>query len=235
MFDDRLIELWQRSEAPARELSRGELEALVQPGARRVGRGLSGLLATHAAMLAVTALLALANLPLYRANPSMLTLELALAGLGLVGVAVTLSVLRALRRLADPGRPLLQGLGELLELQEVRLARWSHAAAFTPLLLTLAINTRLDALDGRYPIHSPVEFAAVSIGMTILTWFLTRRSLALVRSETRALAADLAAETLSATSILPGLQRRGRRELLAGVLLVSLALAVSLWLWLANT
>lgn len=235
MFDDRLNEVWLRGEARARTLSSAEIAALVQPRARRTGRGLGTLLATYAGMLVAAAALALSNLSLYASNPRMQGLELALAFFSAAGAWHALTLRGALARLTDPRRPLLESLAARLEFEERRLARWSHAAAFTPLLLSLAINTRIDAVDGRYPLGSPLEFAAVSCGMTVLTWFLLRRSLAAIRTETRALVSDLAAETLAATSILPDLQRRARREQLVSLVLITLGVLAGLGFWLANS
>lgn len=235
MLDDRLSELWQRGEARARVFSSAEIEALVRPRARRSDRGLALLLATHAGMLGVALVLALANLPIYRSNVPMQALELALAGLSGAGAWLALTLRTALGRLTDPRRTLLENLGARLAFEERSLPRWSLAAGFSPLLLSLAINTRIDAVDGRYPIHSPLEFALLSVGMTLLTWVLTRRGLAAIRAETRALVADLGSGTLAATAVLPDLQRRARRERLAGLLLVLLGLAISFWLWLANS
>lgn len=231
MFDARLMELWKHGGNSARPLERAELEALFRPLAARHFTAQSVLLATHLGMLVLGAGLAAANVALYRANPTMRSVELALLAVSAAGAWLTFQRLCELRRLERADGTLLETFERASAFHARRLLPWTLGASLTPWLLTLAVNTRVDAEDGRYVIHSPLEFAFVSCVMIALTFVLTRRSLLALEHEQRTLRVDLAAEELAASAALPALRRRQRLETVLAALLLGLAVALSLWLW----
>ena len=231
MFDDDLKATWARA-GKGTPLSRDEIEALLRPTARRTGRGLEFLAWTHIVMLGLTALLALANLPGYRDNPTMLAVEGALGFVAAVFCILTFRLLAGLRRIARADRPLVETVEQRLAFTEQAYGPWLLMASLTPWMLSLAITTLIDNEQGHYRINHPGEFALVTAVMLGITWVSTRFSTVNAVRELRAVLHDLRGQVLDATSALVPVRRRSRAWLVLGVVLLALSVILGLLLWL---
>jgi len=230
MFDEDLKALWNRGTGSA-PMTRAEIEGLLRPTTRRTGRALEVLAWTYLVMLAATVALALANLPGYRDNPTMLavegTLGLVAAGLG----ALTVRLLVGVRRIGRADGPLVDTVERRLAFAERYYEPWLFAGAATPWLLTLAITTLLDNDGGTYRINQPGEFVLVTAAMFAITYASLRFATAATVRELRALLHDLRAQALDRTPALEPARRRQRVWNVVAVVALSLAVLASLLLW----
>lgn len=232
MLDEDLKAVWKRAGAGTPPLTRTAIERLLQPTARRTTRALATIAWTHCAMLALTAVLAVANLPGYRGNATMLAIE---GGLGLVALALgaaTLRLIGCLRRLERTDRSLLETVERRLEFTGRWYEPWLLSASVTPWLLTLALNTLIDNEQGRYAIHHPLEFAVVTAVMIGITFASLKLATGTAVRELRALAHDLQTEGLDQVPKLLALRRRTRIWMAIGVVLLSLGVIAGILLWL---
>jgi hypothetical protein len=232
MIDEDLKALWKRG-APTATLTRGDLEPMLRPTARRADRSLAVITWTYAVMLGVTVVLALANLPGYRQNPTMLAVE---GGIAIVSAALAVATTRLMGRLRTMSRadvPLLEAVEARLAFAERNYGRWLWTASATPWLLAHAIVTLIDNQGGVYRVNHPVEFALVTAVMFAITYASLRFATATTVHELRAIAQDLRVEALEATPGLAVARRRSRRWTALGVVLLTLAVLAGLWLWLS--
>lgn len=229
-MEDRLMETWKRAGSETPPLSREALGRILGSAATRTSRALAGVLWSYVALLGVTLVLALANLPLFGGNLGMQLVEgglaLAAAASAAFGIALALRVRRLRRDL-----PLLEAVERGLALYRGPFQVWLLVASTTPWLLTLAINTRIDAQDGTYRIDHPLEFALVTGLMLGFTYVMLRVSLASTAFEMRATLHDLHAQALEATSAVAEVRRRTRTWMALGVVLLILGVLAGLWLW----
>ncbi|MCC6406560.1 MAG: hypothetical protein IT453_05320 [Planctomycetes bacterium] len=234
MFDEDVIRMWKRADASAVTWSRGTVESLLFPAARRAGLALEHAVWSQVAMLAATVGCAAFNLYGYRGNATMLAVEFALAlvsaGCAVLGARLALS----LRRAGRADQPLLETLQRKLALYERWYGPWLFVAAATPWLFSLALNTWIDNEQGAYRIHHPYEFGAVSAAMLGITYGMLRVSLAPIERELRAVLDDLREDALLATERIRPAQRRSRLWLALGVLALAGAVLASIWLWLSR-
>ena len=231
MFDEHTLETWERAGAGATPLGRDELERMLQPSARRTGRALRRTLIVYLLVPIATAVLAGANVSLFRGNTNMMALELSIAVLAAAIGAHSFALLLRLRRGDAPGRSLVEGLRARLDLYERSFGAWILTASVTPWLLSMAINTRIDGSQGTWRVNHPIEFVFVSAAVLGITYLGVRISLRSTVFEMRAVLQDLLAEALEATPRVAQVRRRSRGWLLALTLLLVLSVAGGLWLW----
>lgn len=231
MFDEELKDVWKRSAAAT--LSRADIEALLQPAARRAGRALQGVVWTNTAMLSAGALLAAMNLRGYRGNATMQAVEGALLVVCGTCAALGLRLLAELRRIARADLPLVETVARRLACQERWFPSWMAVATVTPWLFALAINTWIDNEGGSYRLGHPAEFAAVTAVMLGITYASLRLSLGQTLRELRAVLHDLRAEALDETQDLEARGRSRKTRLVLGVVALVLAVLFTLGLWLA--
>jgi uncharacterized membrane protein len=223
---------WKRADAAATPRTHAELETLLQPSARRTGRALEAAVWSHLGLLAVALGFALANLGLYRGNATMLAVELGVASAALAGLAFGAWLIARSRAIARANLPLLETIERRLALHGRWFELWAFAAAVTPWLLSLAINTRIDCADGAYRVNQPLTFVAVSLCMVAFCWVMVRVSLAPTVSELRAVLHDLRAQALDETPAIEGVRRRSRTWIVLGVVLLVLGVIAGVRTWL---
>lgn len=235
MFDDDLMDTWKRAGSGAAALDREELERMLRPSVRRTGRALGSTLLVYTTVPLATAVLAAANAAHFDGHSTLVALELSIAALAAAFALHAFGLFLRLRA-ADPARlSLVEGLRRRLALYERSFGTWMLTASVTPWLLSMAINTRLDAEDGVWRVNHPFEFVLVSAAMVAITWFALRVSLRSTVFEMRASLQDLLAEALEATPRVAELRRRTRGWMLALTLLLVASVAVALWLWWRQT
>jgi hypothetical protein len=232
MFDETVKNVWKRGETGAPPLSRAAIEELLRPAARRTGRALETLVWTLVAMLALSALLAAVNLYGYRANPSMLAVEGALAAVCGVFAALGVRLSVELRRIARADRPLMETVERRLAIYERWFEPWLLVAAATPWLFTLAINTLIDNDHGVYRINHPWEFAVVTAAMLGIMYAALRLSLIPTVREMRAVLHDLRTDAIDETPVIEGVRRRAKIWTVIGVVLLAVAVGFTVMLWL---
>lgn len=231
MFDDDLKALWKRAGTET-SMSYAEIEHLLQPTARRAHRGLASITYTYAAMLGATVVLALANLPGYWQNTVMVIVVSAIGTVSAALVLTTLGLMRQLRAIDRAEQSLLDVVNARLAFAERGYRRWLLMASATPWLLSQAIVMLIDNQAGGYRVNQPVEFVAVTALMLAITYASLRFATANTVRELRAVADDLRAESLEATSSLAEARRWSRVWMVAGVALLTLAVVAGFWMWL---
>ena len=232
MLDEDLKTVWKRAGEVARHLSRGEIEGLLRPTARRSGRALEFLVWTHVVMLALSAALALANLYGYRANPTMLVVEGAIAALSAAGCALSARLVASLRGMDRGDEPLMELIERRIAFTERSYRRWLLVATPGPWLLSLALNTLIDNERGSYRVNHPLEFAVVTAVVLGITYASLRFATGRAVHELRSTLHDLRAEALEATPELQAFRRRSRVALAIGVVLLSVTALLGVLLWL---
>lgn len=230
MFDEELKAIWARA-APEKLLSRAEIERLLRPTARRTGWSIEFLAWTHVAMLAITVLLSLANLPGYRNNTTMLAVEGLLGLIAAIFCATSLRLVAGLRRIARVDQSLIETVEQRLSFVERAYEPWLIMASATPWLLTLGITTLIDNQDGSYRVNHPWEFVAITATMFGITYASLRSATVHVVRDHRAILRDLRDQTLEATDALELAHARSRLWYGIGVALLSLAVIAGLALW----
>lgn len=230
MFDEELKAIWARA-ATEDPLSRAEIESLLRPTARRTGASIEFLAWTHVAMLGITVLLSLANLPGYRNNATMFGIECLLGLVSAIFCAWSLWLVAGLKRIARVDQPLLETVELRLSFIERAYEPWLIVASATPWLLTLGINTLIDNQDGNYRVNHPWEFVAITATMFGITYASLRFSTTDAVRDHRAILHDLRGQTLEATQALEPAHRKSLRGLAILVVLLLLAVITSLAVW----
>lgn len=234
MIDESMKAAWKRAGAAAKPLSRDAIEELLRPAARRTGWALEFLVWTHVLMLAVTTLLALANLPGYRDNPTMITVEIVLAAVSASFAALGIRILAAIRRVQRADLPLVDSIERRLAIHDRWLGAWLVTASASPWLLTLGITTLVDNEQGTYRVNHPIEFAVVTVVMFGGTYLMLRVATNPTLRELRAVLHDLRAEALESTPGIEVVRRRSMVWMAMGVAVVAIVLALTVWSWLGH-
>ncbi len=232
MSDEVIKRAWSRMPAGTVPLSREAIEAMLRPAARRTGRSLAILAWSYAALLGVTALLAAINLVGYRGNSAMLAVEGTLCGVAVLFGAYAVRIAAELRRIGRLDIPLAEKVEQSLRFYQRRVEPWLIMAAATPWMLSFAINSLIDNVQGRYPIHHPWEFAIVSVGMVVGMYIVLRVSLIPTVREMQALLHDLRAQVLDETPAMDELRKRSRAWMAVAVLLLTLSVVFGVLKWL---
>jgi hypothetical protein len=183
-------------------------------------------------MLGAAVVLALANLPGYWQNATMLAVVGAIGIVSAGLVLATMRLMRGLRAIDRTNQPLIEAVNARLAFAECGCPAWLLMASATPWLLSMAVVMLIDNEAGVYRVNHPIEFAVVTAVMFAITYASLRFSTAATVRELRAVATDLRAESIEATPELAGARRRSRVWLVAGVVLLALAVVAAFWLWL---
>jgi hypothetical protein len=230
-MDDGTIERIWRKAGEERPMSREEIAGLLTPRVRRSARGPNHIVWLFLGVQLAALVLASVNVPAYRANPLMLSVEVGIGVLALACAAFGIHLHGELRALEDPGVSLAETVRRRLAFYRGRWALWPWVAAVSTALLAFALTSLIDNQDGRYPIHKPAVFVGVNVAMVAVVALSVRLVLEPHERELRAVLEDVEAQLLDRTRAVDRERRRWR--VLQLVLFVLLAAFAALGAWLA--
>ena len=229
MTDDLIERLWR--EAPEEPtMSQAQLVDLLQPRVERSSRTLSTYVWAYVLLQLATLLLVGANIAGYRANPAMLGAEVSIALTALACAIHGVRLYGEVRRLDQLDVSLAAVLQRRISFYSSKATAWMWLAALSLVGFTFALNSLVDNVEGRYPIHHPFVFVGVQVAMVLTLVASFRLAFEPRLRELRAVLGDLEAQVLDRTAALDEELVRWKRWRMALIALLSMLLALGAWM-----
>lgn len=222
MMSDNLFKIWERGKKMEANAPAVTLDNMARKGAGRFTKNLYFYLWTYLGALGAILVLEMMNLRIYHENSLMMwihgaiiTLSLLFGGYGIV----LLAELRATRRMDADTKTLIS---RRLAFFSRRFETWMVIIPIVVILLTMAINTYTDHMDGSYRINKPTVFVSTMIVVYAFCYAMMKISVYPSVKEMRAYLSDLDAQVREET---PKIEKFKARWRIVAIVVAIFALA----------
>ncbi len=172
------------------------------------------------------------NLPGYRNNPTMLTVETGLLVLSVAALGYGIFLFMSIREQQNYSKNLTEMIRERLHFLRTHFELWQVVIALMVPVLSFAINSYVDNMDGRYPIHNPALFIVINLFIFALIYGVNKLAFTLQARELKAHLADLDQHTLEHSVAVEQKKKTFRIWLVFGFILLTAAFVLGTILFL---
>ncbi len=230
MMNDLIQKIWERGKKMEVKTGTLQLENLVSKGIRRFSFNLAFFVWMYLAALGVTLALEMVNLGGYRANPVMTAVHWGIIALAVLFSAYGIHLLQQLRflRNMDAGTSAL--IEKRLTFYRTKYEAWMVMISLVVIMLSFAINAKVDNMNGIYRINKPAVFIGTMIASFTFCYGALKISFYPMVREMKALLSDLESQMLDQAPKLGELKKRYRLFLAIGIILAVIFLLFGIWM-----
>jgi hypothetical protein len=210
MDKDIIQELWDKGKSKKVEISLQEIERALRPDVRRQSFALRIWIWIYLVVLLGTLVLDALNIAGYQANPVMLTVQIGLTlPVVLFGIYGS-HLLREIHIMDRADDSMIALLLRRRRFYRTKFEIWNFMMAATVVLLTFAVTSHVDNVDGHYRINRVGIFILFSALQFAFMYGVNKLAQYPIRKEMKIFLSDLEGQVMEATKILRGLRKRWR-------------------------
>jgi len=222
MGNNNMQEIWeQQKHVPDNEkLDKKMISEYLKPKVSKVSWTFSFNLVFYLAALLASIILLSMNLYGYRANPVMLTVESGLLLLSVIFLGYGIFIFMKIREINNFSKDLRELLESKIRFLRFHYEIWLIITAFVVWILSFALNSLVDNMDGFYRINRVGTFIIISIAMLVFIYAVQKLSAEISLRHLKAFLSDLEASYLTQTGIIEQRKRKMRWIYMAGIIVL---------------
>lgn len=222
MGNNNMQEIWeQQKHVPDNEkLDKKMISEYLKPKVSKVSWTFIFNLVFYLAALLASIILLSMNLYGYRANPVMLTVESGLLLLSVIFLGYGIFIFMKIREINNFSKDLRELLESKIRFLRFHYEIWLIITAFVVWILSFALNSLVDNMDGFYRINRVGTFIIISIAMLVFIYAVQKLSAEISLRHLKAFLSDLEASYLTQTGIIEQRKRKMRWIYMAGIIVL---------------
>jgi hypothetical protein len=180
------------------------------------------------ALLASIVMLAM-NLYGYRSNPVMLAVQSGLLLYSLIFLGYGIFIFMKIREINNFSKDLHELLKSKIKFLRLHYEIWLIVTAFVVWILSFALNTLVDNMDGAYRINHVGFFIVISIVMLLFIYGVQKLSAEISLRQLKAFLNDLEANHLAQTGLIEQRKKKMRWIIITGIILLIVLLVLGIF------
>jgi hypothetical protein len=221
MENNNMNDIWEKQKhVPDNEkLDKKMISDYLKPKVSKVSWTFSFNLVFYLAALLASMILLSMNIFGYRENPVMLAVESGLLLLSVVFLGYGIFIFMKIREINNFSKDLHELLESKIKFFSFHYEIWLIITAFVVWILSFALNTLIDNMDGFYHIYRVGFFILISVIMIVFVYAVQKLSAEISLRHLKAFLSDLEASYLAQTRVIEQKKRKMRWIFIVGIIL----------------
>jgi hypothetical protein len=235
MKEKDLLNIWQKGNEllETGQITHDQMKKLVKPRINQISVYVRFQLCTYLLAHLVSIVLSAFNMYGYRGNLTMQVISSALILCCIIFIYVGLALYQSFRRISQQNHDIISLLKERIVFFHYRFERWHYVAAASVWILTFALNTNIDNMDGLYRINKPFVFLGISIAMIVFIFVVNKSGAGMVLRQTMACLRGLESDWQDAEKDLAAIHKKQRRTTIISAVILIILFVIGMWVFLS--